>query len=154
MLPVHPKLNLLEHSHLLLNSFRRWTNRELIDYRGSPKGPAMVLFEAPFIVVSHGIESDPILNYANQAALKLWEMGWEEFIQTPSRLTAEPVSREERARLLAEVTSKGFIDNYAGIRISRSGKRFRIENAVVWNLIDDDGQYQGQAATFEDWHYL
>ena len=41
--------------------------------------------------------------------------------RTPSRLTAEPVAREERARLLDEVTRNGFIANYAGVRISSRG---------------------------------
>lgn len=72
----------------------------------------------------------------------------------PSRLSAEPVSREERARLLAEVSKNGFIDNYTGVRISRTGKRFLIEHAIVWNLLDEQGVYRGQAAMFRDWKYL
>ena len=112
------------------------------------------LFEAPFVVVSHGVQADPILNYGNAAALKLWEMSWEELIQTPSRLTAEPVSQDERARLLAQVAQNGFIDDYQGVRISKSGRRFRIEKAIVWNLIDEAGRYAGQAAMFENWVYI
>jgi N-carbamoylputrescine amidase len=61
----------------------------------------------------------------------------------PSRLTAEAPDREERARLLAEVTAKGFIDHYSGVRVSSSGRRFRIEGAVVWNLIDQQGHLSG-----------
>ncbi len=79
---------------------------------------------------------------------------WEIFTRTHSRLTAEPISREERARLLEEVTRKGFIDNYKGIRISRTGRRFLIEQALVWNLIDTKNRYCGQAATFSRWSYL
>ena len=56
----------------------------------------------PFVVASHGLQDDPILNYGNQVALDLWEMNWEQFTQTPSRLTAEPVNREERARMLEQ----------------------------------------------------
>lgn len=67
----------------------------------------------------------------------------------PSRLSAEAPLREERAALLERVSRHGFIDDYAGIRISARGTRFRIENAVVWNLIDGAGVCHGQAAMFE-----
>ena len=58
---------------------------------------------------------------------------------TPSRLTAEAPNREERARLLAAVTTRGFIDDYSGIRISNTGRRFRIAQATVWNLLMNVG---------------
>ena len=59
--------------------------------------------------------------------------------------------RDERRRLLDEVGRHGFIENYSGIRISKTGRRFRINHATVFNLLDPAGQYVGQAATFEDW---
>ena len=59
--------------------------------------------EQPFVLVAHGTEADPVLNYGNATALALWEMSWEELTRTPSRLTAEAPNREERARLLATV---------------------------------------------------
>mgnify|MGYP003349687453 CR=1 FL=1 len=73
---------------------------------------------------------------------------------TPSRLTAEPVAREERARLLGQVTQHGHIANYAGVRIAKSGRRFRIAQAIVWNLLDEHGARCGQAAMFEHWEFL
>jgi hypothetical protein len=115
---------------------------------------AEALFHAPFVLVSHGTEVDPVLNYGNRAALTRWEMSWAELTHTPSRLTAEPVAREERARLLAEVTRHGHIANYAGVRIAKSGQRFRIRDAVVWNLLDEAGTPCGQAARFDRWEDL
>jgi hypothetical protein len=87
-------------------------------------GAGAKVFEAPFVVVSHGTEADPVLNYGNAAALALWEMSWEELTRTPSRLTAEAPNREERAKLLEAVTRRGFIDDYSGVRISKTGRRF------------------------------
>jgi hypothetical protein len=78
-------------------------------------------------------------------------MSWADFTSTPSRLTAEAPNREERARLLSEVTGQGFIKNYSGVRISASGKRFRIKEAMVWNLTGSGESLIGQAATFTDW---
>ncbi len=143
-----------DHAACLLRSFRHWTGRDLIPADGSPEELARRLFRQPFVVISHGTEKDPILNYGNQAALSLWEMSWEEFTKTPSRLTAEPMNREERAGLLAEVAKKGFIDDYRGVRISKTGRRFRVEKAVVWNLLDEKDRTCGQAATFSRWTYL
>lgn len=141
-------MNLEGHVRCLLRSYHHWVGKDLI--AASPD-PVAALDLAPFPVLSHGTEVDPILNYGNQQALKLWEMSWKEFTQTPSRLTAEAPIWEERARLLSEVSEKGFIDNYSGIRISRGGRRFRMSGGTVWNLIDDAGFPAGQAATFQSW---
>jgi hypothetical protein len=139
------------HVQLLLDSFARLLGRELVDRAGSAAAQAERLFDAPFVVVSHGTEADPILNYGNAAALALWEMDWATLTRTPSRLTAEPVHRDERARLLERTFRDGYVDDYAGIRISSTGKRFRIEQAIVWNLVDAAGRHRGQAATFDRW---
>jgi hypothetical protein len=72
-------------------------------------------------------------------------------VRTPSRLTAEPVHRDERARLLERTSREGFVDDYSGVRISKTGRRFMIEKAIVWNLDDESGQALGQAATFDRW---
>jgi hypothetical protein len=144
----------IEHTQLLLDSYRRWTNRELIARTGSDRDQARSLYLAPFVVVSHGTQPDPILNYGNQTALTLWEMPVEDLLRTPSRMTAEPLEREERARLMERTTRLGFVDDYQGIRISSTGRRFRIDQATVWNLIDPSGQLAGQAATFSEWTFL
>jgi hypothetical protein len=81
-------------------------------------------------------------------------MDWEQFTHTPSRLTAEPVNREERARMLEQAKTHGYISDYRGIRISRSGARFFVERATVWNIHKPDGTPLGQAATFSDWTFL
>ena len=48
--------------------------------------------------------------------------------------------REERARLLETVARRGFIDDYSGVRISKTGRRFRIIRATVWNLLAEDSR--------------
>ncbi|MEM1370106.1 MAG: MEKHLA domain-containing protein, partial [Cyanobacteria bacterium P01_H01_bin.15] len=117
----------------------------------TPLEQAEKLYQADFVVVSHNTASDPIFNYANAIAQKLWELDWEQFTQTPSRLTAEPPTRSEREELLAAVRRQGYIDNYWGVRVTPSGRRFRIEQVTVWNLYDAENNYQGQAATFRNW---
>jgi hypothetical protein len=145
---------IVPHTLCLVRSFKKWTGRDLLPGDFSPKELAEKIFTAPFVVVSHETQADPILNYGNRAALTLWELSWEEFTRTPSRLTAEAPNREERARLLEAVTRQGFIDNYAGVRISKSGRRFEISRAIVWNLVSEAGEPCGQAATFSEWKFL
>ena len=140
-----------EHVQLLCSSYRHWTGKPLLPGSHTDAELAQSIFEAPFAVLSHGTEDNPILNYSNQIGLELFEMTWEEWTSMPSRHTAEPMLRDERARLMKRVTEQGYIDDYSGTRISKSGKRFFIEQATVWNLIDSEGIYRGQAATFSDW---
>jgi hypothetical protein len=142
---------IVEWSQWLLESYRRWIGKELIERNGDTRVQAQRLFEAPYVVVSHGVEPDPILNYGNQVALDLWEVSWEQFTATPSRLTAEPDSRAERERMLAQARDKGYFDGYKGVRISSIGRRFMVEQATIWTVVDLDGNPRGQAATFSVW---
>lgn len=143
--------SIIEHSILLAESYARVTGGQLIKNLGDDRQLARALFDAPFVVLSHGAEDDPIFNYANAAALALFKYEWAEFMQLPSRLSAEQPNREERARLLKRVTEQGFIDDYSGVRIAKDGTRFLIEKATVWNLLDEEGCFCGQAATFSNW---
>ncbi len=115
---------------------------------------ASALWSAPAAIVAHGTEPDPVFFFGNETALRLFEMSFAAFTQLPSRLSAEPLQREERARLLGRVAQSGLITDYAGIRISATGRRFQIANCAVWNLTDEAGRPAGQAACFSDWTML
>ena len=145
---------LADHVTLLLASYHQLTGHHLIDPMHDEIEMAKRANEAPFFLAAHVLENDPILNYGNRCALDLFAMDWKTFTSTPSRYTAEEPNREERERLLKNVTEKGYIDDYSGVRISADGKRFRIDQATVWNVIDLNGENIGQAATFSEWHYL
>jgi MEKHLA domain len=142
---------IVEWSQFLLDSYRRWIGEELIERVGDAIAQAQRLFDASCVVVSHGTEPDPILNYGNQVALDLWEVSWEQFTATPSRLTAEPDNRAERERMLAQARDNGYYDGYSGVRISGTGRRFMVEQAIIWTVVDVAGRPMGQAATFSRW---
>ena len=135
------------HVTLLLNSYQALLVKPLLTVH-SRQSMGQQVYEADFALLSHNNHPDPLFTYANRLALNLFEFSWGEFIGMPSRLSAEPMLREERERLLATVATKGFIDDYSGVRISKSGKRFLIQQAVVWNVYDPSGKYYGQAACF------
>ncbi|HEY9347182.1 MAG TPA: MEKHLA domain-containing protein [Inquilinus sp.] len=137
---------------LLAGSHARLVGAPLLPEEGDAVEQARWLYEAaPFCVLAHNTDADPRFVYANQAAQARFEYGWDEFTTLPSRLSAEAPDRAERQRLLDAVTRDGFIGDYRGLRIAKSGRRFWIENAVVWQLIDEAGTLRGQAATFREW---
>lgn len=130
---------------LIAASFARLLGRPLVEPGGDVVGR---LWNAPAAIVAHGTEADPIFFFANRRALEVFESDVARFTRMPSRLSAEAPRQEERQALLDRVSSEGFIADYAGTRITATGRRFRIERAIVWNLVDEAGERHGQAATF------
>ncbi|WP_066426214.1 MEKHLA domain-containing protein [Anabaena sp. 4-3] len=141
------------HSQRLMKSFQHWLGKSLLDVNGSLEEVAQQLFTAPFVLVSHGIEPDPIFNYGNLKALELWGLSWEEFTKMASRKTAEEIVQQERDRLLAEAATQGF-SYFSGVRITSTGKRFHIQDGILWNLLDEQHQYCGQAAVYTKCTFL
>lgn len=154
---MNQQIPALLHDHagkrlqLIANSYKQLTGHDLIA-PGSDIASAM--WELPQVILAHGTEADPIFFYGNRRALELFELTPSQIIRMPSRLSAEPLLREAREKLLQRVAQHGFIDDYEGVRISSSGKRFKIKRATVWNLIDEQGHVHGQAATFSQWERL
>lgn len=143
--------HLADHAALLLRSYHTLTGRHLLDPGLTPAEAGRRLYEAPFFAASHDTSPDPLFTYGNLTAQRLFERDWEAFTGTPSRLSAEAPNRAGRARFLEQVGRHGFIDDYSGVRISATGRRFRIERATVWNLLGPGGEVVGQAATFDSW---
>lgn len=140
-----------ERIALIAASHARLTGRALVPGDGDV---AHRLWHLPAVVLAHGTEADPRFFYANRAALDRFGLSAAALVAMPSRLSAEAPERDERARLLAAVAAKGFIDDYAGVRIAATGARFRIEQATVRNLVHTSGAHHGQAATFARWTEL
>lgn len=145
---------LTEHVLRLIISYRRWTGDDLVDPALDPIAAARWLYHAPFALLSHDTQKDPLFNYANLTAQRLFGMDWDSFVRLPSRLSAEPSAQAERQRLLEEVSAKGYIAHYCGVRIAKNGRRFRIEDATVWNVCDANDALYGQAACIKRWHWL
>lgn len=153
-MPAASNAFLADHIGRLRRSYHHLTGRDLIDPGLPDQDAARALFEAPFALLSHDTRADPILTYGNRTVLRLFEIDWGQLTAMPSRYTAEAPDRAERERLLQEVTARGYVDNYRGVRVAASGRRFMIERACVWNLVDTGGACLGQAATFAHWRPL
>ncbi len=151
MTEIFKNPEIIEYSALLVSSFARLTGKILLP---QSQDIARALYEAPFAVVSHGTEADPIFRYANQIALELWQMTWDEFTMMPSRFSAEPMLQAERDLLLATAHRQGYIDTYQGVRIAKDGQRFFIQDTVLWNVEDLHGVRHGQACMIRKWDFL
>jgi hypothetical protein len=136
---------------LLTRSYARLVGKPLVP---QGKDSSWLYVEAPFAVVAHDTDADPKNIYANRCAQTCFEYSWEEFIGLPSRLSAEAPERAERQALLDAVSKNGFISDYRGIRVAKSGRRFLIEDGVIWELIDDKGIRHGAVATFPSWRNI
>lgn len=138
-----------ERLRLLAESYQRLTGKALIDNDADDLVALReALWSAPFAIVAHGTEADPIFFYGNEYALRCFEMEFDEFARLPSRLSAEPVNQAAREQALRMVAERGYIDGYSGMRIARSGRRFMITDCTIWNLTDENGGLHGQAAVF------
>jgi hypothetical protein len=154
--PVAPSAEnnfLSQHIDLIAKSFENLLGYPLL-VATDARPLAEHLFYAPCVLLSHNTDAEPLFNYANLQGLRLFELNWQALIALPSRASAEAINQAAREKLMTQVTEQGFIKNYAGIRISKTGKRFEIRHAIIWNLIDSTGLYQGQAAYFSEWKFL
>jgi len=155
------------HTLTLIDSFRRTAGRALLPSgAGASIGSAPgALWEAPAAVVSHGTEADPVFNYGNAAALHLWGLDWKTFTAMPSRRSAadDPSVQAERSAALAASLAQGVAEGYTGVRVTSTGRRFRIEGATLWQVhtpqgegLEQEGQGAslGQAATFSEVTWL
>ena len=145
---------IIRWSKILADNYHQLLGENLIDSVATPEQLSQALFYAPFVLVSHGTQADPIFNYGNQTALQLWSLSWSEFTQTPSASVTEPNEIEDRALMLKQAAEQGYIENYQGTRTAKTGKKFRIERVKLWNLTDESGRKCGQAATFPSWTWL
>lgn len=131
-----------------------WAERIVRSYEaatGTPLCPAVELYDLDAAVLCHDTADDPLFVYANRTAQRLWERDWPDFIGWPSRLTAPPAARAERAEALA---SAGVVRGYRGVRINRSGRLFEVRAALIVTVTDDSAARVGQAAVIPTWTYV
>lgn len=132
---------------LLCSSYRQLLGKPLIAEAQGETDPGFWLYhDAPYAVLAQNACADPAFVYANITAQRYFEYSWEEFSGLPSRLSASSGDREARDRLMAGVLRDGYVEGYRGLRESKSGRRFWIDDVTIWNLSGTDGDIQGQAA--------
>jgi MEKHLA domain len=114
-----------------------------------------------FALLSHGIQSDPVYNYFNKAALQQFLFSEPSVYSTPSRYSAPSgIVRSSREEILqasvgrSDSTSKSenrLIVLPNAVRQKKSGQLFRIPEVLLWNVYNDEGERVGQTAIFDTW---
>jgi hypothetical protein len=133
----------------LLRSYGAALSEPLVPAHVAPADAVAWLYEqADFALLAHDAQPDPRFVYANLEAQRCFERTWDELIGMPSRLSAEAPERVERAAMLAAVAERGFSRDYRGVRVAKSGRRFWIEQGIIWNVRSPSGALLGQAALF------
>lgn len=133
----------------ILDSFRRHLGRDLVERSGNPAEDARRLFDAPFAVLAHDTSPTPRLDWANLAAARAFDATPESLLGRPSADTAPADAVADRRALFDVLSRQGVVTGYSGIRISLTGRRFRIEGVSIFELIDEDGRSLGHAAVIE-----
>jgi hypothetical protein len=140
-----------EFFELLVESYRRLLGAEPVFLAKPPYSAQQLYEDAAMCVLAHSTETVPRFIYANRAAQTCFEYDWDELIGLPSHLSADDADRAERQTLLDAVARDGFATNYRGLRIAKSGRRFWIEDGILWQLVDARGTLRGVAAAFSHW---
>lgn len=129
-------------------SYAHWFQTPLI-VAAEPALFFEALDEAPFALLVHHGGDDPVFEYGNRRARSLFGYTLEELRALPSRLSAEKDLREERAEMLRKAKEQGYFTGYEGVRIAKTGERFRILDATIWEVRDERGEPIGQAARID-----
>eukprot|EP00667_Euglena_gracilis_P025548 EG_transcript_30060 len=156
-LPAPPSAANQHHAayvRLLLSNYRRLLHADLAGVSLDDPDFARTLYESPYAIISHGNEADPIYNYANLTAQRLFEMSWERFTSIPSRSTTDEMRQADRDAFVQATREHGYQSGYPGVRTSDKGRRFQLRNCTLFNLVDEDGDYRGQAVVTNEFEYL
>lgn len=147
--PVDPYTDgdIIMHSLTIIDSYYRCVGKTIFAEKVEISAAAKKLWELPLAVVSHGTEDDPIFNYANKAALEIFNVDWATFTSWPSRETASNEEQTSRNELLA-ATVTNTTDLKGIVRRTAAGREFRVLDGLLWPLTDLNGEFYGQAAIY------
>ena len=142
-----------QHVRNLLRSYNKLLGHKFENLKIEDPTLGETILHSDWAVISHGNGLDPFFNYGNKTALSLFEVNLNELKKIRSRNSAEITFQSDRESFMQQVRAQGFVTGYSGVRISATGKRFKIKNVTVWNVTDEKGEFAGQAACFRDWDY-
>jgi len=86
--------------------------------------------------------------------MQLWEASGRKWSAPLSRLVAWALRLAERPRLPEDVTQLALTDDYLDVRVSKTGHRFGMNRAMVWNLLTKSAKSCGSAALFDRREFL
>lgn len=152
-------LDLAEHIAILDDNLKRHSKRGLLDrmeLEEEDDWEDTVHMSTRYALLSHGGKNGmdgPIHNYVNFGGCSAFQIGRADFLRVPAARVADPgMDQETWSMILQRLKSdpENVVENYQGYRSTLTDRRrFYIQDAVVWNCFDADGEYYGQAMLFD-----
>jgi hypothetical protein len=131
------------------NSLQQYTGKTLLEHMTEVPSLEAAHENTRFAILSHGTQEDPIYNYFNRAAMETFQYEPEEIYQLPSRKSAPPDLRVDRAALIQASVERGFQVYTEAVRVTKHGQLFQINEGLLWNVYDNEGNRVGQTALFD-----
>ncbi|KAA6424741.1 MAG: hypothetical protein FRX49_05408 [Trebouxia sp. A1-2] len=162
--PAAPYLQteVIMHNLMMVESYKRKVGKPIMD-DAEIHEITKLLWEAPYGVISHDIEEDPDnpkYDYANKAALDLFQATWDELIGQPSSCTTEDVNQAsasqniaDRQKLLKQTQDEGTAAVHSYWRKGLKGRPVCISNGLLWNIEAPSGALIGQAIAIHEWEF-
>ncbi|MGK9168781.1 MEKHLA domain-containing protein [Inquilinus limosus] len=138
---------------LLAGSHARLVGTPLLpeEAGGDAAVQARWLYEAaPFCVLVHNTDADPPSSMPTERPRPASSIACTSSRRCPPASPPRRRTGRSGSGCWTPLPADGFITSYRDLRVAKSGRRFWIENATVWRLIDEAGTLHGQAATFRD----
>jgi hypothetical protein len=102
-----------------------------------------------FGIMSHGVQADPVFNYANLAALELFKYSINDLCKLPSRYSTLPHLEQDRDNTLKEIAKSDYGYIHDGMRQTSEGRVILTSEILYWVVYDDDGTRIGHAAVYD-----
>jgi len=157
--PAAPYLQteVIMHNLMMVESYKRKVGKPIMD-DAEIHEIAKLIWEAPYGVISHDMEEDPAnpkYDYANKAALDLFQATWDELIGQPSSCTTEDVNQNiaDRQKLLKQTQDEGTAAVHSYWRKGLKGRSVCISNGLLWNIEAPSGVLIGQAIAIHEWEF-
>lgn len=128
----------VQHSLLIYESF---TNNfiEFPIHFSDPVDLVLKLYHAPFIVFSVDNSETPKYNYLNYRAQQAFEINRNNLNNFYLKDSVPEQLQNNLLGFTKHIRETGKFSNYNGVRMSRGGNQFRLNNAYVWSLLSSDG---------------
>lgn len=134
----------VQHSLLIYESF---TNNfiEFPIHFSDSVDLSLKLYHAPFLVFSIDSLETPKYNYLNYRAQQTFEINRQNLNDFYLKDSVPEQLHNNLLGFTKHICETGKFANYNGVRMSKSGNQFRLNNAYVWSLLASDGTYKGVA---------
>lgn len=105
-----------------------------------------------FAILSHGNQTDPVYNYVNAAGFDVFQWPAEIYHRLPSRFSApDGHDRRRRASVIQSATTQPRNTTHidTAVRIRYPNATVTLNDAILWNVFNDDGVRVGQTVLFD-----